>query len=219
MTQVYILNTEAEVTDIVRAGQTIEIEGMDLAQAVQAMGRSLGFPFEASGATHKPGAVSRTYFRIEGFDAQVDYRIGNLRTLIGDDVALIERDAHADLGCDIRNAKAFAGDERSVWRVSVPPSEAPRFVEAVRAETDAQFLLDWGGGLIWAALDVELDVAPIECALDQVGGHATLLRGTDALCQSVHVLRPDAPRIVRLEDALRRKFDPNGVLNSGRMAA
>jgi len=198
---------------------TLQIAGLDLPHAVQTMAKVLGSPFEVSGAAHEPGADSRTYIRLEGFDAQVDYRIGKLQTLIGGDATLIEGDAHVDLWSNIRNAKAFAGNDQSVWRISVPPSEAPRFVEAVRAKTDAQFLLDWGGGLIWAALGAQLSAAPIQTAIEQIGGYATLVRGNDALRQSVTVLRPDGPRIAQLEDALRRSFDPKGILNPGRMAA
>jgi glycolate oxidase FAD binding subunit len=198
---------------------TLQIDGLDISQAVQAMAAALSSPFEVSGAAHEPGPDSRTYIRVEGFDAQVDYRIGKLKTLIGGDEALIEGDAHCDLWCKIRNAKAFAGDDRSVWRISVPPSEAPRFVEAIGAKTNANMLLDWGGGLIWASLDAHLGAAPIQSAIDQAGGHATLTRGNESLRGSVNVLRPDGPRIAALEDALRRKFDPNGILNPGRMAA
>ncbi len=198
---------------------TLRIDGLDLDQAVHAMAKALGSPFEVSGAAHEPGPDGRTFIRVEGFEAQVDYRIGKLKTLIGRDVTLIECDAQQNLWCQIRNAKSFAGGDRSVWRISVPPSDAPRFVKAVRARTDAKFLLDWGGGLIWAALDARLDAAPIQDAIDQVGGHATLVRGNDGLRGSVNVLRPNGPRIAALEEALRRKFDPKGILNPGRMAA
>ena len=198
---------------------TLLIDGLDLDEAVQAMAKALGSPFEVSGAAHAPGPCSRTFIRVEGFDARVNYRIGKLKALISGDMTLIEGDAQQDLWCNIRNAKTFAGDDRSVWRISVPPSDASRFVQAVRAKSDAKLLLDWGGGLIWAALDAHLDAAPIQSAIDQVGGHATLVRGNDTLRGSVNVLRPDGPRIAALEEALRRKFDPKGILNPGRMAA
>jgi len=197
---------------------TLQLSGLELSQAVQAMAKALGSPFEVSGAAYVPGE-SQTYLRVEGFDAQVDYRIGKLKDLLAGDTALIEGDDSADLWCNVRNAKSFAGGNRSVWRISVPPSEAARVVELINAQADAEFLLDWGGGLIWASLDASASAAPIQNVIDQIGGHASLLRGNDILRQSASIVRPNAPRIDALEDALRRQFDPNGILNPGLMAA
>ena len=198
---------------------TLQLDGLTLTEAVEAMAKALGSPFEVTGAALVPGADSRTYLRIEGIEEQVTYRVGRLKDLIGGDAKLVEGEAHGDIWRTVRNASAFAGDDRSVWRISIPPSEAPRFVNVLRSQASAEVLLDWGGGLIWAALDPQVGKAPIQTAIDQIGGHATLVRSKTDLRQDVGVLRPDQPRVAALEDALRRKFDPKGILNPGRLAA
>jgi len=57
-----------------------------------------------------------------------------------------------------------------VWRLSVPPAEAPAVLERLRPE---RYLLDWGGGLIFAAYS-SVDAAHVRGAL--TSGHATLLK-------------------------------------------
>jgi len=51
------------------------------------------------------------------------------------------------------------------------------------------------------------------------GGHATLVRATPALRREVPVFQPPAPLERRLVEAIKRQFDPRGILNPGRMYA
>lgn len=198
---------------------TLQIEGLMLNEAVKAMAKALGSPYEVSGAAHEPGANSQTYLRVEGFEKQVDYKAARLKALIGGDARLIENETHFDVWHRVGNATVFADNDCSIWRISIPPSKAPVFVEVLQKQTSAQFLFDWGGGLIWAALDPQLDEAPIRIAINQIGGHATLVRARNNLRRGVNFIRADQPRISKLEEGLRRKFDPKGILNPGLMAA
>lgn len=197
---------------------TLRIDGQTLDQAVQTMAEVLGSPFEVTGAAHEPGADSKTFIRVEGFDEQVDYRTGKLKDLVCGDATVIDGDAHREIWAGIRDARQFAGTDESVWRVSLPPSDAPAFVDMLTRQTSARLLFDWGGGLIWAGLAPDAGAQPMQDAIDRFGGHASLIRATGELRQSTDVLRAGHPRIAKLEDALRRKFDPKGILNPGRMA-
>jgi glycolate oxidase FAD binding subunit len=55
--------------------------------------------------------------------------------------------------------------------------------------------------------------------LKSLGGHATLVRGSEELRQSMPVFQPQANRLTAISKALRQQFDPSGILNPGLMAA
>lgn len=204
---------------------TLAFHGLNAASAVALMADAVGSPFEISGAAHVPGAAgaSQTLLRIEGFETQVSYRLGQLRErLAGGQDADILRGVESDaIWTSIRDVTAFAGDGRAVWDISVRPSDGPGIVETVSRERDAAAIFDWAGGRIWLAVDAGGDAgaALIRTAVAQAGGHATLVRGSASLKASVDVFQPEHPRLAELARAMRAKFDPSGILNPGRLAA
>src|SRR5690606_14769346 len=100
---------------------------------------------------------------------------------------------------------------RCVVRISVPPASAPKVVAAIEPD---RYLLDWGGGLIWAGDD---DVASgrVRAAIPE--GHATLGKAPRALRESVEVFPPLPAKVAELAARLKAAFDPAGRLNPGRM--
>ena len=80
---------------------------------------------------------------------------------------------------------------------------------------------DWAGGLIWAALAPSDDAgeAIVRQAVDAAGGHATLIRAPAALRAVVPVFGPQDGALAALTGRVKESFDPNGVLNRGRMWA
>ncbi len=91
----------------------------------------------------------------------------------------------------------------------MPPSDAPRVVEAIAPE---RYLLDWGGGLIWAAFK-SVDSPRVRGALRE--GHAFLIKAPadSRTCRQ----QPPSAAMEQVLDKLRQAFDPAGRLNPGRM--
>jgi len=115
---------------------TLVIRNLDESRAIEALSQALGSPFEVSGAAHLPAGVggdeARTLLRVENFAPSVDYRIGELRKLVGGDVVL-DADATQALWRDIRDCAFFAApDPRAIWRVSTAPSRGPDFVRLMQ---------------------------------------------------------------------------------------
>ena len=52
-----------------------------------------------------------------------------------------------------------------------------------------------------------------------IGGHATLIRAPAAVRAAVDVFTPEPPALAALTKRVRGGFDPQGVLNAGRMWA
>jgi glycolate oxidase FAD binding subunit len=186
---------------------TLCIPDQSIAQAVAAMSAALGSPFEITGAAHIPGGSSKTLLRIEGFEQSVAYRTQKLQSLLSrfGEVAVLPDGDH---WTDIANVAVFAESAKDIWRISVRPSEAEAIVNSL--PNGSETLLDWGGGLIWAAV---LQGTDLRAKLAAFNGHATLIKGT----ADVPAFQPEPAPLAILTAGLRAKFDPRSILNSGMM--
>ena len=107
-----------------------------------------------------------------------------------------------------------------VWKISCPPTEGPGIVARIKAQRpSAEAFYDWSGGLIWLALpaSVDADHAIVRGALDQAGGHATLIRAPEAVRASVPVFQPQPAALAALAGRVKESFDPKRLFNPGRM--
>jgi glycolate oxidase FAD binding subunit len=208
---------------------TLALFGLDDARAIEAMSRALGSPFEVSGAAHLSAGIgggekSRTLLRIENFASSVDYRLREIQKLLapfGDGLRLIEEEADA-LWCDIRDCRFFAEPrERAVWRISTAPTRAPSLVARLTSELDLRHFYDWSGGLIWLSVPKNDDAGArtIRAALATSGGHATLVRGSPDLRSRIDVFQPLAAPLMKITAGIKASFDPDAILNPGRMYA
>ncbi len=208
---------------------TLLLEGLSDADAIAALSAALGSPYEPSGAAHLPAGVgqnaSRTLVRVEGFSDSVDHRLEALRLLLAgwSSTEPIEGDASARIWTDIRDVRFLAEpSERTIWRLSTPPTKAPSVAASIVDELpDAKWLYDLGGGLIWLSVEAAGDAgaAVIRQTLSATSGNATLLRAPDEIRQAVPVFQPLAGPLMRLTEGIKRSFDPSSILEPGRMYA
>ncbi len=218
--------------------RTVLIMGADDVTATEAMGAALGSPYEVASAAHLPAdAAARsavsfvveagapvTAVRVEGPGPSVESRCASLRELLkrfGDIEELHSRNSAA-LWQEVRDAACFAGEtESQVWRVSVPPASGARVVADILAARPGRAFYDWGGGLVWLALEPTDDAAheTVRRAVAPTGGHATLIRASDSVRAAVPVFQPQEAALAALTKRIKQAFDPGGVLNPGRMTA
>lgn len=100
---------------------------------------------------------------------------------------------------------AFFGGPGPLWRLSMPPTTPPLALPGPQ-------LIEWSGAQRW--LRGEASPALIRSVVASYGGHATLFRGGDGSVEPFHPL----PSGVRsLHRALKHAFDPQGILNPGRL--
>lgn len=103
------------------------------------------------------------------------------------------------------HSHAFFAGANPLWRLSVKPTAAP-------IELPGRQFIEWGGALRWWVTD-----APeheVRGAAMRAGGHATLFRGAHP---GQAVFAPLAPPLARIHERLKKAFDPEGILNPGRM--
>ena len=221
--------------------RTLVLRGLDDIEAVRAMTAALGSPFDVSGVAHVPASSLRasdgalaalgapqtalTLFRLEGITASAEHRAVSLTKMLAAFGAAetVSDDLSAPLWQAVRDVSPFAAAGRlgawPVWRIVCPPAAGGRFGQALAHETGGEVLYDWGGGLIWAALPPAPDAhaALVRQRIEAVGGHATLIRGSEAIRQSIDVFQPQQSGVAALARRVKNSFDPKNILNRGRM--
>ena len=203
---------------------SIVIRRLDDRRAIEALSIALGSPFGVSGAAHISAGMGRefprTFLRIEGFRASVDYRIASLLALLAPFGAkhALEDEYSERIWRAVGDAAFLAAPaEHAVWRISLAPSKAADFIAGVGDNAHAHFY-DWGGGLVWLSSEASQGAAAaIRAALAPFGGHATLVRAPGALREAVDVFEPLSAPLMRITKGVKASFDPDGLFNAGRM--
>ena len=209
------------------AVRTLVLHGVTGRDALDAMTRAITSPFEVSGAAHLPGDDPRVLLRIEGFAGSVAYRVDRLKALLADlgEISVIDTpEENAALWRAIRDVEALK-DRAAVWRISMTPGAMMTGLLPALGDDARHVQLDWAGGLCWLGADtgaVELHGRLQALVADRDvnaggGGHATLIKGDEALRASVPVFQPQPAPIAALSEGLRDRFDPRGILNPGLM--
>lgn len=188
-----------------RTRLTLVMRGLDPGGALAAMARALGSAAEVTAAAHLPDwrGEAVTALRLDGFAESVAARAA----MLSEFEPIEDGDA---LWLAVRDASPLPR-EWPLWRLIVAPSQAPGVVAALPG---AEWLLDWAGGLVWLASTA--DPATIRATADAAGGHAMLVRASDAIRDTVPTLHPQPAALAAIEARVRRAFDPNGVFETGR---
>ena len=182
--------------------RSLEVRGLEPAQATQLMSKAMGSQAEVAAAAHAPGL---TVIRLEGVGPSVEARALLIRAMGG---RLLAEDRAERFWAGLRNPLPKA---EILWRLSLPPSRAPELLQAL----DGEWRMDWAGGLIWSA-PTDATAEGIRRAADAVGGHAMLMRAPEAMRAEVPALHPAGAGVAALEARVRRAFDPAGVFETGR---
>lgn len=207
---------------------TMVLDGLTDIAAVAAMSAALGSPFEVSAAAHLPAGVmgggAQTLLRFENFAASIDYRFKALAEVLKAYGAArrLDEAASTALWASIRDCEPLAEPrDGAIWRLSVKPSDAPGIVAAISAAIPTlRHFYDWGGGLIWLAVPQAGDAGASAIRAALAGrGHATLVRASDSMRASVPVFEPEAAALAALSKRIKASFDPERIINPGRMAA
>ena len=219
--------------------QTILVLGGDAAAASKVMASAMGSYGDVSAAAHLPLTIAAdvaetasarsgvTALRLEGVTPSVAQRKSLLENLLAPFGALASLDEASSraLWRAIRDVTPFAAKGRrsdaDIWRISTAPARGAEIGGALADKAGAEILYDWAGGLLWAALPRSDDAQAslVHVTVAAAGGHATLIRAPAAVRAKVDVFTPEPAPLAALTQRVRKGFDPQGVLNPGRMWA
>ncbi|MFH1658291.1 MAG: glycolate oxidase subunit GlcE [Pseudomonadota bacterium] len=105
---------------------------------------------------------------------------------------------------------AFAASP--LWRLALPSTAPCPGLDGLRA-------IEWGGALRWYAGEVDGDHQAIRAAAIRLGGHAVLYRAPESLRCLEGAFATLPPALLALHRRLKKAFDPQGILNPGRLYA
>ena len=222
--------------------QTLLIRGLEPAQAIVAMNNAMGSSCDVSAAAHLPADIAAripaqeitggavTALRLEGFSPSVAARKHALESLMKPfgELATADEALSRRLWTTIRDATPFAAHpsmlsprEGELWRISTTPSRGAELTATIARSAQAQTFYDWAGGLIWLAVEADDDAgaALVQRAVRTFGGHATLIRAPASVRAAIDVFAPQDRALAALTKRVKESFDPQGVLNPGRMWA
>jgi len=221
--------------------RTLVLRGLDDVTAGRAMTAALGSPYDVSGAAHLPLSALRTpdgaladlgaaqtavtLLRLEGITVSATQRATSLAKALATfgSAEVLTDDMSAAVWQSIRDVTPLAATTAlgawPVWRIVCPPASGGAFGQQLAHDTGGEVIYDWGGGLIWAALPPAADAhaALLRQRAGAIGGHATLIRGSEAVRQSIDVFHPQSSGVAALSRRVKHSFDPKTILNRGRM--
>jgi glycolate oxidase FAD binding subunit len=171
-------------------------------QALQRVNEWGGKPLPVSATCHVDG---RLWVRLSGAPAAIASAIRDVGGEETDGTAFwrsVRDQTHERLVPATRDGAAL-------WRLSVR-STAPWL------DVAGEQVVEWGGALRWIVVDEPAAATTLRSWAAAHGGHATLYRGAD---KSAGVFQPLPAPMVALHERLKQVFDPQHVLNRGRLLA
>lgn len=167
----------------------------DLSTAIQRMNQLAGQPWPLSASCYLDGCL---YLRLSGAKAGVEAA----RHALGGETL----DPATEFWRDLREHRLpFFSGARPLWRLSLRPAAPP-------LNLPGEWLLDWGGAQRWLRTDAPAQTIWETAA--KAGGHATRFRGGDP---TDRVFQPLPAPLQAIHQRLKREFDPQSILNPGRM--
>jgi glycolate oxidase FAD binding subunit len=176
------------------------VQNMDCDEAIETMNRLAGHHSALSGACWLENKLNIRFSGTASAVKQASLKCNG-------DVM----ESGNDFWQQLRDMKLrFFDHANTLWRFSVKSS-------AGIFRPDARWLIDWGGALRWlciAADERDVDRNSLEQAAVAANGQAMLFRGGD---RSQEVFHSQSKTAMCIHRRLKSAFDPDGLLNPGRL--
>lgn len=167
----------------------------DFDSAIQQMNSWAGQPLPISAACYEQDNLT---IRLSGKRSAVEAAMQQL--------AMDEHPWELDYWQQLREQQLdFFKTNEVLWRISVPSATGS-------LDLTGDWLIDWGGAQRW--LKTSDSIERVRAVVEAAGGHAALFRGGDPKAEVFH---PLLPAVKALHINLKATFDPNFILNKGRM--
>lgn len=217
--------------------RTLIVCGLTDQVAVAALCVAMGTPCEVSGTVHLQAPFAATLadarlsrlgsavtaLRLEAVASSIAHRAARLKDALSafGDVIELDHGRSQTFWRDMRELAFLRNSQHEVWRISIAPTASAKLISAISLHLACNAAYDWSGGLIWLDVESSSDggATEIRRAIADIGGHAVLIRAAPELRASVDVFQTPDHGVMALMKRLKTAFDPDGLLNPGRMHA
>jgi glycolate oxidase FAD binding subunit len=195
------------------ATRALCIEGLGVSDALACLRLVSRSPLEPSGLSYIPQTASKpsqTLCRFEGEPDGVSERLRAASALVAHSTRTLEADETKEAFRRIADIASFFDEGAVLWRISVPQTAAESLLQALKPD---RFIVDGAGGTLWVqsgAIDIHAQAA-------SAGGHALLVRQQASAPVPADIFQPLDEVTHTLVSRLKDAFDPQRVLNPGRM--
>ena len=219
-----ITEVSLKVLPMVPAEATLMCSGVSQAAALNLLNRWGGQPLPLNASCWVYDATARPaqdflFVRLRGALAAVETAcprlVADVQAAGGNATRMDNIQAGPDwAACREQTLPFFTppAPELCLWRLSVPQTVPV-------LDLPYPVFIEWHGALRW--LWAPASAAPrLRAAATAAGGHATLFRTSQAhreVDRAVGVFTPLSPGQLRIQQALLREFDPQGLFNPGRL--
>ena len=224
-----ITEVSLKVLPVPPGDATLACAGVSQAQALELLNRWGGQPLPLNASawvrdTTMQPVQDYLFVRLRGAVAAVDAAVVKMSAQVQALGAQVTHMDSAEAAADWRESGEQTLDffnaptpNDCLWRLSVPQT-APVLDVKVQGQTCAQYI-EWHGAQRWLWAPASAATQVREAAV-QAGGHATLFRASAAHGEAdkhVGVFTPLNAVQQRIQDELKKQFDPAGVFNPGRL--
>jgi glycolate oxidase FAD binding subunit len=189
------------------------IEGLGVSDALACLRLISRSPLEPSGLSYLPQTLtkpSQTLCRFEGEADGVSERLRAASALVAHPTRTLETDETKTAFRRIAEIASFFDEGAALWRISVPQAAAEKLLQALQPD---HFIVDGAGGTLW----VQSGATDIHARAASAGGHALLVRQQASAPEAADIFQPLDEVTHALVSRLKDAFDPQRVLNPGRM--
>lgn len=203
--------------------------------AMEALRCAVNTPYEVSGAAHLTREhafpclegvsyvrdKALTAIRLENTPKALAARSEKIKDLLNafGDIYYIDEPESQLFWQNMRQLMFLTGHDDAIWRISTSPMHAYQTAQQIKKLVDCDISYDWAGGLLWATTRGVSDMgsSDIRRIVAHAGGHATLIRPKANVADFVSPFHPLDPAHMKLTKGIKAMFDPQAVLNPGRM--
>ena len=202
--------------------QTLVWHRQDSGSAIDRMLDAIAAPCEVTALAYLPanaGSEAQTLARLEGPAPAVAVQAETLAARYGGELESLDDTRSANAWRNVRELSLVRpSPDQQLWRFSGPTPNAHALLEKMKSHQLQNFVLDWGGALLWALFPSSVS--------------ATDLHGEAASCQAIawrlatavedendQAFSPLSSGVTRLNAAVKQAFDPHGMFNPGRLHA
>lgn len=216
--------------------RTVVVHGLNDTEGINLLIEAGRSPNGIAGLAHLPAELkmpppllesvnkgkSVTVMRLEGPEPSVRNGVENLTKLVNQlalrRTEILEPFESQIVWRSIREIEPLvAASDEVLWRFSLPPTRSADLPPSLGPSGPRRRFYDWGGGQVWCLLSQLADPEQVHQRAREAGGNARLVRGATASGMETPVFPPLDPPNHKLHVQLKDAFDPNRVLNPGRM--